>query len=48
MAEIMTTRIEFDGLDINSWELDVGVWSSKEKLRLKCISASYHLCRLYR
>lgn len=32
---MMTSRIEFEGLDVNSWELDVGVWRLKERLRLK-------------
>lgn len=47
MAEMMTTRIWFERLDMNCWQLDVVVWSSTEKSRLKIQFCKLSACRLY-
>lgn len=47
MAETMLTRSEFEGLDMKSWQLDMEVWSSMEKSRLKTQFCTLPACRLY-
>lgn len=47
MAEMMGTRVEFEGLDMNRWRLDMGFWSSKEKSRLEEKICKLPACRLF-
>lgn len=30
MAEMMPSSTKFEGLDMNSWQMGMGIWSSEE------------------
>lgn len=44
MVEMMPVSAKFEGLDMNNSQLDMGIWSSEERSRLKWASYQHTGC----